>query len=848
MDTVSDLAGTWTDAHRLDPRPEATRDPADVALTFVSRDDLGDLVDALAASEARAVDTETVYEPREAATRGKVPKLRVISAATRGADGTERAWVIDVARHDLCELATALVDGLAARDLACDAWNATFDDQVIDTHLIYPARDAGASVRSLRWWDAQLADALLHQGLTGFSFFHGLAWAAERYLGLRVEGKATTQLSYSAGGTLSDTQVAYAAADAVETLWVSTVLRERLAEAGLEGVCRLEQDARPFLDRMERAGLPFDADGWEAELAELAERRTDVLTHLAELTGGGQGDLFGGGLEPSWNPDSEQQARGVLNRFAADEVEAWTTKTDGLARPLVPTDSLGASVLAGIGGELCDALLAYRDLSKTLSTYGHTMAEHLWSDGRLHPEYLQVVGTNTGRLASRNPNAQNFTPRLKPYMKPPPGRVFVYSDLSQAELRFATQLAGDEGLRAAFEQGLDIHTATAERMFGVQLDGPAGLAALDRPRYEEFRTKAKRINFGILYGQRGAGLSRGLTDAGVPTSRAEADELIEAYLEAYPGIAAWVDERDRFIGHFAATELDADWQLTLRLGQLWPRTDEARRALRNQQRRHHSAEEVHDAVLASSSTAAIDSGQLRGGGGTAIGDIDVAEVAWALSFSAPVVVRSDGSPLSFSSRTPVGRRQQFTFSVDWVLGEAAAVVGCSTKPRPAAVWRRVLQRFELAPPDPATAGTLRPAVEKLLEQRHLRRAVVDEVGTSMGADDQQFLLQRALHTRVGQMANAYRNAPVQGGVADVMLDAYGRLARVLERFPSAAAVQTVHDSVVIECDESDARALAVEVKQALEDAMSRWCPDVPTRADTDLRTSLSETSIVEQIG
>ncbi|MDE0319340.1 MAG: DNA polymerase, partial [Acidimicrobiaceae bacterium] len=240
------------------------------------------------------------------------------------------------------------------------------------------------------------------------------------------------------------------------------------------------------------------------------------------------------------------------------------------ARQLAPTDSLGASVLAGIGGELCSALLAYRDLSKTLSTYGHTMAEHLWADDRLHPEYLQVVGTDTGRLASRNPNAQNFTPRLKPYMKPSPGRVFVYSDLSQAELRFATQLAGDDGLRSAFEQGLDIHAATAERMFGVRLDGPSGPAALDRPRYEEFRTKAKRINFGILYGQRGAGLSRSLTDAGVPTSRGEADALIDAYLSAYPGIAHWVDERDRFIGHFAATELDADWQLTLRLGPCGP--------------------------------------------------------------------------------------------------------------------------------------------------------------------------------------------------------------------------------------------------------------------------------------
>lgn len=846
-DLMDDVAGADTALGRLDPRPAPSRAPSEVPLRVVNRGDLGDFVDALASSTARAVDTETVYKPYEASPRGEVPQLRVISAATRASDGAEHAWVVDVVAHDLRELATAMHAGLRVRDLASDAWNATFDDRVIDTHLMGPAAAAGAAVGSLRWWDAQLADALLHQGLTGFSFFHGLAWAAERYLGLSVEGKATTQLSYSADQPLTDTQVAYAAADAVETLWVSEVLRERLREAEVDEVCRLEQGARPFLDRMERAGLPFDADGWDAELAELATRRESVLTRLAELTGGGQADLFGGGLEPSWNPDSEQQAREVLNRCAVDEVAAWTTKTDGRSRPLVPTDSLGASVLAGIGGEICTALLSYRDMSKTLNTYGHTMRDHLWTDGRLHPEYLQVVGTNTGRLASRNPNAQNFTPRLKPHVKPLPGRVFVYSDLSQAELRFATQLASDEGLRTAFERGHDIHTATAERMFGVQLDGPAGLGALDRPRYEEFRTKAKRINFGILYGQRGAGLSRGLTDAGVPTSRDEADSLIKAYLDAYPGIAAWVDERDRFIGHFAATSLDADWPLTLRLHALWPLTDRARRTLRGQQRRHHSAEEVHEAVLQAARAAAIDPSSLGDNGGIAVGDIEVAEVAWALSFAAPVVVQADGSPLSFCSRTPAGRRQQFTFSVDWVLGEAAAVVGCSAKSRPAQVWRQVLSRHELTPPTAPSGAALRPAVDKVLEQRSLRRAVVDEVGVSMGEADQRFLLQRALHSRVGQMANAYRNAPIQGGVADVMLDAYGRLHEILARYPGAAAVQTVHDSIVIECDEREAAALSAEVKAALEAAMSRWCPDVPTVADTDIRSSLSETSILEQL-
>ncbi|MDE0496925.1 MAG: hypothetical protein OXH86_06200 [Acidimicrobiaceae bacterium] len=194
--SAADGARSAVGVRQLGPRPEATRDPAGVPVTVVGADGLGDLVDALAGSTARAVDTETDFEPRQAETRGHVPKLRVISAATRARDGTERAWVVDVGRHDLVELATALHEGLRVPDLASDAWNATFDDRVIGTHLMEPAAAAGAAVESLRWWDAQLADALLHQGPTGFSFFHGLAWAAERYLGLSVEGKASTQFSF----------------------------------------------------------------------------------------------------------------------------------------------------------------------------------------------------------------------------------------------------------------------------------------------------------------------------------------------------------------------------------------------------------------------------------------------------------------------------------------------------------------------------------------------------------------------------------------------------------------------------------------------------------------------------
>ena len=90
-----------------------------------------------------------------------------------------------------------------------------------------------------------------------------------------------------------------------------------------------------------------------------------------------------------------------------------------------------------------------------------------------------------------------------------------------------------------------------------------------------------------------------------------------------------------------------------------------------------------------------------------------------------------------------------------------------------------------------------------------------------------------------------RNAPIQGGVADIMLAAYADLHQRLQAYPSARPVQTVHDSVVIECDMVEAVSVASEVKDGLESAMRRFCPDVTPRADVDIRTSLSEAHVLE---
>ena len=109
------------------------------------------------------------------------------------------------------------------------------------------------------------------------------------------------------------------------------------------------------------------------------------------------------------------------------------------------------------------------------------------------------------------------------------------------------------------------------------------------------------------------------------------------------------------------------------------------------------------------------------------------------------------------------------------------------------------------------------------------------------------LLNQAFREGIRRLANAYRNAPIQGGVADIMLDAYGQLYEKLQIFDRAVGVQTVHDSVVIECSRSESVQIGQLVKSTLEKSMARWCPDVTPLADTDIRVSLSEKDIISEI-
>lgn len=773
-------------------------------------DELEPLRAALGSAVRVAIDTEVPVSGPAAG------RLRVMSVATRAADGAEAAFVVDVADLDPTLLAPVL-DGVVA-----DGWNASFDARVLDA-AVWASSD---TTTALRWWDVQLADALLHQGRSGFTWYHGLAWATSHYLGVEAEGKGDVQTSYTADDPLSADQIAYAAADAVLTLWVGDAVRAELAVAGLDGIGDIEQAARPFLDQMERTGLPFDWEGWRRQLDDIERRRRDALGHLADLTGGGQGTLFDDVTEPTWNPGSDHQVKEALNRWSRPEVEAFTASRYGTGRLLEDTDSVSAPILREIGGPLSAAVLEWRNHAKILSTYGESIHDHVGDDGRLHPQYLQVVGTNTGRLASRNPNAQNFTPLLHPHLRPPePGRVFVHADLSQAELRVLAQVANDEALRAAFARGDDVHLATAAMMFGFE---PAALRASDPVRLAELRQVAKALNFGIAYGTGARALGRSLSAEGTPTTVDDAAELLATYRRTYPGTAAWAEQRIAEIQALRSETTAIDWPSSLRLASGLGDVAPLRRDLRRSLGRWPTVDEL---VAVHPRRSDHDPADLA------------AEIGWLLGYSAPVALVGDGRPFTFASRTAAGRRQQFNLHLDRLFLSVVVEAVRSSETALVEVRSTFARRHDVdlrAGPD-LTDGQ----IERRFEDRALRRAYVEAVVDAVGTKAAEARLTRAASERVGAMVNAWRNAPIQGTVADVMLVAFADLDRRLRSVPDARPVQTVHDSVVVECDHAEAHRVAAIVRDSLERAMARFCPDVVPRADVDIRTSLADADTID---
>lgn len=177
------------------------------------------------------------------------------------------------------------------------------------------------------------------------------------------------------------------------------------------------------------------------------------------------------------------------------------------------------------------AVLEYRQLTKLKTTYADGLAEYIAEDGRIHGHFNQTI-TATGRISSTEPNLQNIPVRIelgrqiRKVFVPREGCIFLDADYSQIELRVLAHMSGDESLIQAYNEGQDIHSITAAKVFHVPLEEVTS----------DLRRKAKAVNFGIVYGISSFGLGQ---DLGI--GRKEAEEYIKRYFETYPSIKTFLD-------------------------------------------------------------------------------------------------------------------------------------------------------------------------------------------------------------------------------------------------------------------------------------------------------------------
>lgn len=307
-----------------------------------------------------------------------------------------------------------------------------------------------------------------------------------------------------------------AARTAALTLALVAPLRDRMARENAANVFDgIEMPLVPVLAKMERAGMLVDPDRLHSLSEGLATQIAEVERSIRDLAG-----------DETFNIGSPMQLSHVL-------FDVIGLPTKGLKKTKRGYYSTNAKVLSDLARdhEIVRLILDWREKSKIKSTYLDTLGPLRRGDGRVHTTYNQTI-TATGRLSSSDPNLQNIPTRselgrtVKTAFSAGEGSVFLAVDYSQIELRLLAHLSGDEHLVRAFNEGEDFHAETAARVFGVPVSEVT----------PDLRSRAKAVNFGIVYGQQAYGLSQSLH-----ISMAEARDMIDRYYEAYPGVRTFLD-------------------------------------------------------------------------------------------------------------------------------------------------------------------------------------------------------------------------------------------------------------------------------------------------------------------
>lgn len=350
---------------------------------------------------------------------------------------------------------------------------------------------------------------------------HNMNALAERYLNyspIEIEtliGRGVQQITMDMVGL--ERIAEYAAEDADITLQLYNCLRPIVEKEGLwELYCAIEEPMIDVLVDMEFTGVKIDSNLLRDYSATLSAELVQLEQRIREMAG-----------EPNLNVNSGRQLGEVLFSKMRIAEKPKMTKTKQFC-----TDE---EYLKGFAAEheIVRTILEYRGVKKLLSTYIDALPLLVNPvTGHIHTSYNQAV-TATGRLSSSNPNLQNIPirdaigrPIREAFIPSTTDRLLLSADYSQVELRLMAHLSGDSSLCEAFENGEDIHAATAAKIYNK---------SISEVTHEE-RRRAKTANFGIIYGISAFGLSQRLD-----ISRTEAKELIEGYFTSYPKVKEYMD-------------------------------------------------------------------------------------------------------------------------------------------------------------------------------------------------------------------------------------------------------------------------------------------------------------------
>jgi DNA polymerase I len=382
----------------------------------------------------------------------------------------------------------------------------------------------------LKWYGIELKgkffDSMLAHYLIEPEGKHNMDWLSAKYLG--YEPVHIEELIGKKGknqGCMKDVDVEkvkeYAVEDADITYQFKAVFEPMLKQNALEKVfSEVELPLAQVLTDVEYEGVRIDTgflSQYSTLLEEEARKNEEAVYEAAGVR---------------FNLGSPKQLGEVLFEKLKLDPKAKKTKTGQYAT--------GEDVLSKLAKEnpIADNILAYREFTKLKSTYVDSLPLLINpKTGRVHTTFAQAVAV-TGRLSSNNPNLQNIPIRTergkeirKAFIPRDENHLLVSADYSQIELRIVAAISGDPAMSAAFRNGLDIHTATAMKVYNVEESAVT----------KEMRYKAKSVNFGIVYGQGAFGLAENLR-----ISRTEAKEIIDNYKKEFAGITRYMDDTINF--------------------------------------------------------------------------------------------------------------------------------------------------------------------------------------------------------------------------------------------------------------------------------------------------------------